>query len=366
MQVLEGFVQNYDCLQYDMLPKFIKRRVDALKKVQLEHTKLQHQFNLELQDLEMKYEKLYQPLYEKRREIISGEHEPTDEECQLPPNILENEFNGDQENADVDIEHLFSDEEENKLKPLVKGIPGFWLGTLLSTCNFNDSIEEHDKAVLRFLKDIRLSYAQQGEDLTYKLEFHFDENPHFTNKVLTKTYFLKTKPDEKDPFDYEGFVVYKSEGSEIDWNNGKDITTKMVTVKQRNKANGATREKKKVIERDSFFRFFKPQTPEGDDDELDDELNTLISIDFTLGEVLRHSIIPKAVLYYNGYMDDEDEDDEEDDDDDDDDDDDSDHSGSESEDIYEGSDSNDSLNDSKDNKKLMPGKKSPKSPGKSG
>lgn len=349
----------------------MKRRVDALKKIQLDYIQIQNQYHREVQELELKYEKLYQPLYEKRYKITSGEHEPTDEDCQLPESVIDPDFGDDQENevvAEDDEVITFTEEEDKALQTKVKGIPGFWMGCLTSTYNFNDSIEAHDRAVLKHLVDVRLSYGEAIDDtISYKLEFLFEDNPHFTNKVLTKTYYLKQKPDEKDPFSYEGFEIFKSEGCEINWNPGKDVTITTKTVKQKNKNDGRIREKKKEVEDDSFFYFFKPpQLPPGGFDELDEDLGALVSLDFELGETIRLSILPKSVLYFTGYMFEEDDDDDddaalefgEDDDDDDDDDDDSDDSDSD--------ESHDSLNNTggKDKKKLI-AKKGSKSPGKS-
>lgn len=313
MEKLDKFVENYEGTQYDLLPKFIKRRVDALKKLQLEHIKIQHQYNKRLQELELEFEKLHKPLYEKRALIVNGDYEPSDEECQLPANLAQNEFNGDQENTAEADKEKFTDADENQLKDKVKGLPGFWLGCLGSTFNISDSIEDYDRPVLKHLTDIRLSYEQQEDTLSYKLEFHFSENPYFTNKVLTKTYYLKSNPDEKNPFSYEGFEVFKSEGCDIHWKEGKDIMTKLVTVKQKNKNNGQIRERKKEVEQDSFFYFFKPpQMPAGGEEEIDDELGGIMAVDFELGELIRQSLIPKAALYYSGYMFDEDDDEDDD------------------------------------------------------
>lgn len=372
MEKLETFVRDYEAHQLDELPKFLKRRVDALKKIQLEHVEIQTKYHQELQELEMKYEKLYTPLYEKRAKIINGEHEPTDEECTLPANIAENECDGDQENKQEEaIKPLLTEEEEKAIESQVKGIPGFWLGTLSSNLNFSESIEPHDRPILRKLEDVKLCFEEKGEFLTYRLDFHFGENPHFTNKVLSKTYYLKKKPDEKDPFSFDGYEVCKSEGCEINWNEGKDVTRKIVTVKQKNKTDGRIREKKKEVERDSFFYFFKPPQPiEIDPAEMSEELASLYGIDFELGEIFRQCLIPRAVLYYAGYIidvDDEDEDDEDDDEDDDvggygaeDSDDDSDLLDSDESDASDASEAtDDSLDTPKDKKKLI-GKKSPK------
>ena len=67
------------------------RRIRALKKLQLESTQLEAQFYTEVQELEAKYLALNQPLFEKRRDIITGSHEPTDEEAH---------WSGDEDNDD--------------------------------------------------------------------------------------------------------------------------------------------------------------------------------------------------------------------------------------------------------------------------
>lgn len=311
MDKLAKFVENYDCSQVDSLPKPMKRRLDALKKLQLEHVDLSLQYHKEIQQIELKYEKLYQPIYEKRSKIISGEYEPTDQECQLPP-VLEDKPENDQEN---DSKNQSKGEELNVPDSEIKGIPSFWLGCLASSSNFTDSIEPHDRQVLKYLKDIKLVYGGEGsENMTYTLEFVFDENPYFSNPVLTKTYFLKLKPDEKDPFSFDGYEVIKAEGCKINWLPGKDVTTKTITVKQKNKNDGRSREKKKEIQQDSFFYFFKP--PPGDLNDpasIDDDIAAIMGIDFELGEILRQSMIPKAALFYSGHqLDDDDESDEED------------------------------------------------------
>ena len=44
----------------------------------------------------------------------------------------------------------------------------------------------------------------------FKLEFHFSPNEYFSNSVLTKEYFMRFKPEEKDPLNYEGPEIVKS------------------------------------------------------------------------------------------------------------------------------------------------------------
>uniref|UniRef100_A0A8C1L1Y5 Nucleosome assembly protein 1-like 4b n=1 Tax=Cyprinus carpio TaxID=7962 RepID=A0A8C1L1Y5_CYPCA len=66
----------------DSLPKSVKRRVNALKNLQVNSTHIEAKFYKEVHELERKYSALYQPLFDKRRNIVSGEVEPTDEECE--------------------------------------------------------------------------------------------------------------------------------------------------------------------------------------------------------------------------------------------------------------------------------------------
>lgn len=43
-----------------------------------------------------------------------------------------------------------------------------------------------------------------GLHQSFTLEFHFEANEFFTNTVLTKTYKMRSEPDETDPFSYDG------------------------------------------------------------------------------------------------------------------------------------------------------------------
>ena len=51
----------------------MKRRLKALKKIQLEATKIEAKFYEEIHALECKYHELYNPLYAKRTKITKGE-----------------------------------------------------------------------------------------------------------------------------------------------------------------------------------------------------------------------------------------------------------------------------------------------------
>ena len=69
----------------ESLPKVVKRRVNALKNLQVKCAQIEAKFYEEVHDLERKYAVLYQPLFDKRFEIINAIYEPTEEECEWKP-----------------------------------------------------------------------------------------------------------------------------------------------------------------------------------------------------------------------------------------------------------------------------------------
>jgi nucleosome assembly protein 1-like 1 len=165
----------------------------------------------------------------------------------------------------------------------------------------------------------------EGDKKGFTIEFEFTPNEYFTNTILTKSYDLRTGPDEHEPLSYEGPEIVKSKGCEIQWNKGKNVTMKMVKKRQKHKNRGTIRVVTKEVQTDSFFNFFSPPTgnfhtsifitksvsfvaPEGPDAEFEDnEEISLLAADFEIGHMLRDSIVPKAVLYYTGEVGDEDD-----------------------------------------------------------
>jgi len=333
----------------DMLPEVVKRRVNALKNIQVECAKLEGKFYEEAHELEMKYSELFKPLYEKRSEIVNAIHEPNDEESKWvePGEDEEEEKTTEEKEQKMDTEEKseeektesekFADEVKDKLKldmdENTKGIPEFWLTAMKNVELLGDMIQDQDEEVLKHLRDVKLIFTGKNEsaesDMGFVLEFLFEPNEHFTNTALTKTYKMKSEPDADDPFSFEGPDIVSCTGCKIDWNAGKNITQKTVKKKQKHKGRGQTRVITKTVQNDSFFNFFNPpEVPENEED-MDEEMEALLAADFEIGHFFRERFIPKAVLFYTGEAieddsDDEDFEDEEGDEDDDDDDDDDD------------------------------------------
>lgn len=166
-------------------------------------------------------------------------------------------------------------------KDIEKGIKGFWLQVLAQHDVVGQYITEDDATALEYLSDIKSSVA---EDYTsYTLSFHFNENPFFTNTVLKKKYTISVDLFDEDP------DIFDIKSSEIDWKQGKNLTVKLKSGKNKGQVHTVTKQEPKV----SFFNFFK--------EEEDDEINpTSLSNDedYEISHSIRTCIIPKAVSIY--------------------------------------------------------------------
>jgi len=290
------------------LPKIVKRRIKALKKLQLEATKLEAKFYEEVHTLECKYAKLYTPLYEKRNLVTSGQHEPTDEESEWPS---DDEKDEDELSNAMENKAKLEEEKNTKTDAVkdedVKGIPEFWLTICKNVDELAEMVQEHDEPILKHLKDIKVKLTETTP-MGFVLEFVFDPNEYFTNTLLTKEYELNCAPEDSDPFSFEGPEIVKCKGCTIDWCKGKNVTVKTIKKKQKHKSRGSVRTVTKTVQNDSFFNFFNPPSvPDDKEAEVDEETRALLAADFEIGHFIRERIIPRAVLYFTGEALDDDE-----------------------------------------------------------
>ncbi|PWZ17302.1 Nucleosome assembly protein [Zea mays] len=263
LQSLAG--QHADVLE--TLSANVRKRVEFLREIQSQHDEIEAKFFEERAALEAKYQKLYEPLYTKRYEIVNGE---------------------------VEVDGVSDDTAEGK-EPVAKGVPEFWL-TAMKT---NEVLIEDPKG--------------------FKLDFFFDTNPFIKNSVLTKTYHMV---DEDD------LILEKAIRTEIEWYPGKNLTQKILKKKPK-KGSKNTKLITKTEDCESFFNFFDPpQVPEDDEDIDEDtaeELQGQMEHDYDIGTTIRDKIIPHAVSWFTGEAvqgedfanlgDDDDDDEDEDDDD---------------------------------------------------
>ncbi|XP_002521395.2 nucleosome assembly protein 1;4 [Ricinus communis] len=284
LQSLAGHHSNV----LETLSQNVRKRVEFLQEIQSQHDELLAKFIEERRALEAKYEKLYEPLYTKRFEIVNGV-----KEVKGIPNEVGTNQEGDKATEE-------------------KGVPDFWLTAMRTNEVVGEEITERDEGALNFLKDIKWHRIDDPEG--FKLEFHFDPNPYFKNPVLTKAYHLID--DDDDP------ILEKTIGTDIEWFPGKCLTKKILKKKPRKGSKNA----KPITKTEncaSFFNFFNtPQIPEEEDDLDEDaveEIHDRMEQDYNVGTTIRNKIIPHAVSWFTGEAVEGGELDEEDDDDDDDD-----------------------------------------------
>jgi len=266
------------------LPPEVRRRVNAIKNIQLETTKIEADFFKQVHKLEIEYAAKYGPLYKRRAQIVSGEVEPSPSECVM---------HGEEEKSDNET----TQENDNEA---AKGIPGFWVTIFKNTEILAEMTQPHDEPILESLLDINVTFP--GTSMGFVLEFVFSENEFFEDKVLTKTYHMKSEPDEFDPVAFDGPEIIGSTGCTINWMKGKNVTQKIVKKKQRMRGKGQTRVIQKTIKEDSFFNFFSPPAMPDDEESVDEELEALLTTDFEIGQYIRERIIPKAIWYFTNEV----------------------------------------------------------------
>lgn len=314
----------------ETLPECIKKRINALKNIQVECAQLEGKFYEEAHQLEMKYAELFKPLYEKRNDIVNAIYEPTEDESSwVEPGEEADKIEEEEEKSKEEKSEEEKTEEERvadsvmsqlQLDENTKGIPEFWLTAMKNVELIEEMIQEHDEAVLQHLIDVKLIFTGKKEndlgddaEMGFVLEFHFETNDFFTNTALTKTYRMKSEPDKDDPFSFDGPDIFGCSGCKIDWKKGQNITQKEIKKKQKHKGRGQTRIITKTVQTDSFFNFFEPPEVPEDEEDLDEETEALLAVDFEIGHFFRERLIPKAVLFYTGEAIEEDSDDEDDD-----------------------------------------------------
>lgn len=270
------------------------------------------------------YLDLNKPLYERRLAIITGTAKPTQDEIQA----------GEEQSLkdDPSYEKLATDSAETA------PIPEFWLTALRNHVGTSEIITDRDAGALKHLTDIRVTYTSPKPG--FKLTFIFTPNEFFENEELEKTYYYQEEVGYSGDFLYDRAI-----GTVVKWKEDKDLTKEFEIKKQRNKSaydpylfsdasidqeslvdTNRTRLVRKARPAESFFNFFAPPVPPTqeaiDNDEIDeeilDELDEKLEMDYQLGEDIKEKIVPKAVDYFTGkaleydMMEEDDDDDDED------------------------------------------------------
>jgi len=248
--------------------------------------------------LEKKYLKKYTPLYEQRAKIVAGTQEPSDDLVEKGKKVDEDEEDSD-EDEDEEPKAQRPKPTQAEIDAAPKGIPEFWLTALKNHMGLSELITDRDVEALKFLSDIRVEYLDGRSGFKLLFEFTSGAQEFFEEKILEKTYIYQ------DEVGYEGDFIYDhAEGTEITWKEGKDLTHKTETKKQRNKNTQQTRVIKKQVPTESFFNFFKPpvmpEDEDADDEDMEADIESKLELDYQIGEDIKERVIPRAVDYFTG------------------------------------------------------------------
>uniref|UniRef100_A0AAR2K1G3 SET nuclear proto-oncogene a n=1 Tax=Pygocentrus nattereri TaxID=42514 RepID=A0AAR2K1G3_PYGNA len=209
--------------------------IEHIDEVQNEIDRLNEQASEEILKVEQKYNKLRQPFFQKRSELIAK-------------------------------------------------IPNFWVTTFVNHPQVSALLGEEDEEALHYLTRVEVT---EFEDIKsgYRIDFYFDENMYFENKVLSKEIHLNESGDPTP------------KSTEIKWKPGKDLTNRPSQTQSK------AGKKRQHEEPESFFTWFTDHSDSGADE---------------LGEVIKDDIWPNPLQYYlvpdmedeEGEGEDEDEDEE--------------------------------------------------------
>lgn len=154
----------------------------------------------------------------------------------------------------------------NKRNEIIKSIPDFWLNAFLSHPVLCDLLNEEDQKIFKYMSSLDVEDFKDVKS-GYCITFIFNENPHFENTKLSKTFtFLD-----------EGTT--KITGTVIKWKEGMGST------------NGINHEKngnKRPLAEESFFSWFA-ETEQKDFVELQDEV----------AEIIKEDLWPNPLKYFN-------------------------------------------------------------------
>ncbi|CAG9572731.1 putative nucleosome assembly protein [Leishmania major strain Friedlin] len=276
------------------LPEKIRQRAQVLSAYDKDLSAQQKAYKAKEMDILRRYDALFEPLLQRRKEIVTGAA------------VSDEEVKKGMPEEHVNVISVEVDETDEAAKAAdAFGLEGFWLRVLRHHAVIDSTIEPHDEDVLKHLVDIRSSVAE-GEYGSFQVIFTFSPNDFFEEETITATVSIK---DDKSELTV----------SPITWKPGKNVMIHTVTKKQRAKRTGQVRTTTRDVPQLSFFWLFKKKTEAvGDDDaekdgEEDDEEQRISML-----EVLHTCIVPNAVRYYtgeapNGFsdVDEEDEEDEE-------------------------------------------------------
>ena len=195
----------------------VKSKLILLSDLHMEYKKFENeQYGKEYDQLQDKYDRLYQEIYAKIDDIVN-----TKEKIELTAEEME--------------KYGITDDGETK------SIDDYWEKVILNSRYF--TITDKDKVILKYLTKVKMEKLPESV-MDFKVDFYFKENEFFSNEILSKKFIYG-----KDA------LLKKAEGTTINWVSS-DKNTTIEKVKKRVKKGKKYITEFKESKVDSFFSFF--------------------------------------------------------------------------------------------------------------
>lgn len=151
-----------------------------------------------------------------------------------------------------------------KRNEIIQRIPSFWVTAIVNHPQISGILEEEEEECLQFMQKLEV---EEFEDIKsgYRIHFHFEENPYFENKVLTKEFNLGSSGETP-----------VSMSTSIKWKPERDLT-KMLPKK------AMANRRKRGLEYRTFFDWFTDNNDPINDD---------------IAELIKDDLWPNPLQYY--------------------------------------------------------------------
>ncbi len=168
-----------------------------------------------------KYSLLLEKLPEQHKDKISNIHKKEQNFSQI-----NSQFEEEVKQLELKFDKLFSEALKERKEEILKAkedFPNFWLNALSNHKIFKDFIAPSDEDALKSLIDIR--YEKLSDGTSFKLIFEFDKNDFFTDSLLEKTFIIN-----------EEHMIKEIISTKINWTNkDKFILKKERKIKNKSK-----------------------------------------------------------------------------------------------------------------------------------
>ena len=312
-------------LQTHEMPRVMQRRVAGLDTLQNQMEALEQAHERRLRELERAFHEDSQGILERRRAIVTGEDEPSDEEV-----------------AASSIAPLDADASDPADSSCPSGIPGFWMTAMMQCDALHDPerpvFNDNDWLVLQHVEDVRAEPWTPPPPAFDDGLYDEDGNPAFPDDdddddddamaddegdrdhgFAIHFAFAKDNPFidadglELSVYCYSHGEVALVAPDVIPWRDGMDPTTQTRTKKKRNKRTGQTVERRVHEKVPSFFNIFMQfdlDDPEvlgdgggggggGSGAQMDEKLiEATVEQQERICLAIRENLVPHATAYY--------------------------------------------------------------------